>query len=419
MPENGTPVILTPQEVHRLAITRQRLAGERPTPDIDGLMAVMRDIRCLQLDPIDTVARSPLLVLWSRLGNYDPELLARALWQERHLFEYMAHVASIVLAEDWPIHRWYMAHFANGGWSEQTSAWIDENRSLRSDILERLQKGGPLAVRDFDDGTIDEERQGHPWHSPSATKRMTELLWLEGEIMVTGRQGRTRIWDLTSRCLPEGLDLALRPERDEVVARAAELAVRALGVATLPQIRRHFTRGRYPNLKQAVARLQRDGLLQAVQVGQGDEAWPGAWFIHVDNLPLLDELRDGAWQPRTTLLSPFDNLICDRDRTELLFDFFFRIEIYVPKAKRQHGYYVLPILYGDRLVGRIDPRHDRQNGQLVVNNVYAESHAAGDEEVGAAAAAAIDDLAGFLGAQEVVYAGAVPPAWRAAMGNHV
>ena len=140
---------------------------------------------------------------------------------------------------------------------------------------------------------------------------------------------------------------------------------------------------------------------------------PGDWYVHSLDLPLLDALQNGAWQPRTVLLSPFDNLICNRQRSRDLFDFDFTIEIYVPKHKRKYGYYVLPILHGDRLIGRIDPFMDRAAGRLKVNAVYAEPSAPATRVTAKAVAAAIQDLAAFLGATAIDYnPQRVPDAWR-------
>lgn len=406
---------LTARDARRLAIARQRLSGPRPSLDLAALMDVMRDIRCLQLDPINAVARSPLLVLWSRLGNYDRELLHHALWRERLLFEYWAHAASIVLVEDFPLHGWYMGQRANGsGWRPRTRRWLEQNQDLRRYILERLRQEGPLAPADFDGEEVSEEWHSKAWTNRRAVNQMLDCLLLEGKVLVAGRRGRTRMWDLPHRCLPSG-DGLLPMTQEQAVKEALQIALRALGVGTARHIREHFTRGRYPGLELALKQLKDRQLIVPVQIVDGSERWPEQWYIHSADLPLLQQLQGGAWQPRTTLLSPFDNLICDRARTERLFNFHFRLEIYVPAAKRQYGYYVLPILYGDRFVGRIDPYFDRQRRQLQIKAVYAEPHSATDGQAARATSTAIHDLAQFLGARDIVYRGPVPHGWRAAL----
>jgi uncharacterized protein YcaQ len=247
---------------------------------------------------------------------------------------------------------------------------------------------------------------------------MIDHLWLRGDVMVAGRNGIHRLWDLSARVLP---DWTPREEWDDhqVVRAATCRAIRALGVARAPQITQHFTRSRYPGLVGVLAELLAERQIVPVAFA-GDEAdgnpkaWAGPWYAHADDLPLLDQLADTNgtdWGPRTTLLSPFDNLICDRKRTKLLWDFDFTIEIYVPKEKRRWGYYVLPILHGDRLIGRVDPTMDRASSRLTINAIHIEPSAPQGVRVGRAVAKAIAELAKFLGARETVYATPPPEGW--------
>lgn len=402
---------ITPITARRLAITRQRLAGPRPEPGPAGMLELIRDLGCVQLDPISAVDRSQRLVLWSRLGPHDRADLDTLLWQDRSLFEYWAHVASIVLTEDYPIHQHFMRTYRNADDGSVRTArlhtWLNSQVALREHILAEITAKGALTSGHFED---KDRREWVPngWSGGRNVPEMLDYLWTRGQLMVAGRSGMQRIWDLTERCLPAWTP---REELDEpeVVCRAAERSLRALGVATPRQISQHYTRGRYPGLKAALGQLVAAGRIQRVAVGD----LPGPWYLHADDLPLVNALEAGDWQPRTTLLSPFDNLICDRERTEQLWDFFFRVEIYVPPARRQYGYYVLPILHGDQLIGRIDPKMDRQSGTLHVQNVYAEPGAPNDRATANAIRDAITSLADFLGAGEIAY-GAVqgPAAWR-------
>lgn len=395
----------------RLAVTRQRLAEPRPAADADGIMAVVRDIGCLQLDPISVVARSHLLVLWSRLGTYDQAHLDRLLWQERRLFEYWAHCASIVLTEDYPVYlpmmRAYGVEESSRGIRRR--AWIEKNRALHDHILETLTAGGPLPSRVFED-RAQAEWHSTGWTSGRNASQVLDYLWARGTITVAGRAGLQKLWDLSERVLPEWTPRHELSSK-ELTRRAAQTSLRALGVAQARHIQNHYIRGRYPGLASTLNELESEGQIIRVQIAEDGRAWPGPWYVHTEDLPLLDALEAGAWQPRTTLLSPFDNLICDRRRTELLFGFDFRIEIYVPKDKRRYGYYVLPILHGDRLIGRIDPAFNRARKQLTINAVHAEPGAPGDKDTGNAINAAIEDLARFLGASDIAYAADVPKLW--------
>jgi hypothetical protein len=375
-------------------------------------MDVARDLGCLQLDPISAVARSHLLVLWSRLGSYNLADLDNVLYKERRLFEYWAHAASIVLTEDYPIHNWLMRRYVTGesGWAKRVRSWIEENRELADHLLAEIRDKGPLPSRHFED-KAHAEWYSTGWTSGRNVSQMLDYLWTQGTLMIAGRSGLQRLWDLSERCLPEWTSREVLAE-EEVVRRAAQKSLRALGVARKRDIAQHFTRNRYPKLEKVLKDLEAERCIVPAQIIAEGEVWPGPWYIQSADLPLLEKLHDGQWEPRTALLSPFDNLICDRARTELLFNFRFRIEIYVPKEKREFGYYVLPILHGDRLIGRIDPTMDRRNKRLLVNAVYAEPDAPMDAATAEAIAVAIEDLATFLGAKEVVYADRVPKGWE-------
>jgi uncharacterized protein YcaQ len=401
---------ITPTLARRLAITRQRLSGPLAPADHEGILDVVRDIGCLQLDPINAVARSHTLVTFSRVGPYDLKHLDTLLWKERHLFEYWAHAASIVLTEDYPIHHAMMRSYPR---RDSTRAWVETNAGLRDHILEELAAKGPLPSRVFED-------KAHAgWHSTGWTSernvsQMLDFLWTRGDIMVAGRSGLQKLWDLSERVLPEWTPRDMLDEH-EVTRRAVQKALRALGVGTQQQINLHYTRYRYRNLPAVLKELEAEGTIQRVEIIENGQTLKGQWYIHRDDLPLLERLNNGDWQPRTSLLSPFDNLICDRARTEKLFNFDFRIEIYVPKDKRKYGYYVLPILHGDRLIGRIDPTMNRKESVLNVHNVYAEPGAPMTQKVGKAVGQEIEQLATFLGAKRIEYGENVPEGWREAL----
>jgi uncharacterized protein YcaQ len=404
---------LSSRIARRLAISRQRLAGPSPAPDREGIMEVSRALGCLQLDPISVVARSHLLVLWSRLGSYDREELDAVLWQERRLFEYWAHAASIVLTEDYPIHSWLMRRYPRPVYAHgrRTGEWLDANQKLRRHVLTQLRRRGPIRARDLED------RSTRPWQSAGWTNernvtRMLDVLWSQGKVMVAGRMGLEKTYDLAERLLPDWTPRERLSDR-ELTRRASQRSLRALGVATARNIDSHFTRNRYPDLVGTLASLERESFVERVAIDDRS----GEWFVHVEDLPLIDRLEDGEWEPRTTLLSPFDNLIYERDRTELLFGFRFRTEIYVPKSKRQYGYYLLPILHGDELIGRVDAAMDRRQGVLRLHAVHAESDAPMTLRAGRAIGKSIQDLAAFLGTTKVDVAGPVPDRWRRGMGN--
>lgn len=398
----------------RLAIARQRLSGPPGPSHPAAILDLVRDLGCLQLDPISTVARTHLLVLWSRLGTYDPAGLDVLLWQDRSLFEYWAHAASIVLTEDYPFHQPLMHAYRTGNsvHGQRRQEWVRRNQELHDFILAEITAKGPLPSRYFEGTAPREGWYGGGWTSGRNITEMIGYLWSSGALMVAGRTGGQKLWDLAERCLPPWTPRDEWPEHERV-QRAIERSLRALGVARPMHINRHFTRNRYPGLHGALKALEQAGhiLRMQVQVADDGRSLPGPWYIHTDDLPLLERIEAGEWQPRTTLLSPFDNLICDRARTESLFGFCYRIEIYVPAAKRQYGYYVLPILHGDRLIGRIDPVYDRGRRVLTLNAIHAEPGAPAGHETAAAIREAIESLASFLGAKDIAYPGTVPACW--------
>jgi uncharacterized protein YcaQ len=406
--------VISTTTARRMAISRQRLAGPRPTADSQGIQEVVEDIRCLQLDPIRAVERTQYLVLWSRLGNYDINNLDRLIYEKKHLFEYWAHAASIVRTADYPIFKPQMEQYATGNtaWARWSQEWMTENQALEIFVLDELARNGPMSSDQFEHDLV-ERVEGGIWASGRNVNWMLNLLWGKGRIMVAHRQGLKRFWDLAERCLPDWTAAEERLKDEEKTYRAAQIALRALGVGRPRQIKNHFTRNAYPGLEKVIKQLVHDGCFNPVQVAdEENNIWPGRWFVHAVDIALLDSLEQENWQPRTTLLSPFDNLICDRDRTEAMFDFFYRIEIYVPKAKRQYGYYVLPILHGDRLIGRISPLMDRKKNQLHIEAVYAEAGAPQSAEIGRAVTGAIEELATFLGAKEILYHDPPPAGWQ-------
>jgi uncharacterized protein YcaQ len=393
----------------RMAVTAQRLDGRPTSADKPAIMDCIRQLRCLQLDPTNAVARSHLLVLWSRLGNYDTADLDELCYSDRELFEYWAHAASIVLMDDYPIHRGLMTRYLKGdtAWEEQTRRWIETNNGLRRKILTRLRREGPLPSRVLGD-TSKLAWRSTGWTSGRNVGRMLDILWAQGKVMVSARSGGQKLWDLAERVIPKHARRD-RLSEGQRTRKAALASLRALGVGTEQDIRSHFIRGRYPQLRPVLMSLEREGEIERVSV-RGSTA---DWFVRGADAPLLDNIESNHHSHATTLLSPFDNLICDRKRTERLFDFHYRIEIYVPKDKRRYGYFAMPVLHGDRLIGRVDPLFDRKSRALRINSAHAErGRTKSASEDGAAVAAALTDLAGFLGASSIEVGLKLPAGWR-------
>jgi len=388
------PLILSREQARRLAVIGQTLSAPRPR----SIQEVVRGLGEVQMDPTSAVARTEHLVLWSRLGTrFRVADLERMLWDEHSLFEYWAHIVPV---DDYDIHRESMRRFrrqvpGESGRRVYWREWMAANATFRRYILRELRRRGPLRTRDLEDRAVEGWQTGGWNDQGKSTAMMLELLWARGEVMVAGRDGQLGLWDLAERSLPMGRP---RSSPTAIARRVVEGQLRARGVATPRQIGWTFD-GRPPGWDRALDRLLREGVAIPARVGD----LKGPWYVHAD-------VADRPFRPRTTLLSPFDDLVSDRDHTEALFDFRFRIEIYVPKAKREFGYFVLPILHGERLIGRMDARFDRATSVFHVNAVYAQEGAPAD--AGAAVRRTIQELADWRGATEVRFTREVPTIWR-------
>jgi uncharacterized protein YcaQ len=304
---------VTAAEARRIAIRAQLLDGSA-----SGVLDTVRRLGRLQIDPIATVAPPQHLVLWSRLGSFDVAELDRLLWEERKLFEWGAFIWPI---EDFPLIRARMRRRrVKYKWEQRGNEFLQQNARFRRYVVRELERRGPLLSRELEADLIVAGEPSDWWGSRKVTL-MLELLHGRGVVAIVGRRGKQRLWDLGERWYPETENVPLA-EAERILA---EKRFRALGV--------RFDKGE--------------------------------WRAH-------PEATDGPLPRRVTFLSPFDRLIHDRARMEALFGFHYRLEMYVPKAKREYGYYVLPILRGDRLVGRIDPLFDRKTGTLRVNSVHWE-----------------------------------------------
>ncbi len=299
------------EEARRIAVRAQLLDGSAT-----DVLSTVRRLGFLQLDPISTVAPPQHLVLWSRLGAYDRGQLDRLLWEERKLVEWDAFLWPM---EDLPLLKARMRRM-DRPLDRRLSAYLKEHGAFRRYILRELERRGPLLSREIEDHAPS-KREAHRWYGERKMGLMLSVLNARGEVAVVGRRGKQRVWDLAERWYPE-TETVSWPDASRVFA---DNTFRALGV--------HLEKGR--------------------------------WLAHPD-------AESGPVSKRVTFLSPFDRLVHDRKRAEALWGFFYRLEMYVPKAKREYGYYVLPILHGDRVIGRIEPVHNRKTGELNVLGTWWE-----------------------------------------------
>lgn len=339
------------------------------------------------------------------------------MWEKKKLFLYWTPIASIVLSEDYPLYYSLMRRYPDslsnswGAQRDRAKKFLGEHKPLMKAVLSELKKQGPLSLTQFRD-YVQSKRSSDGWTPGNMLSLMLFHLLMSGKVMVVGHQGNQNVWGLSEEFLPSWVERKELPEQ-EVELMAAQRAIRALGMASASEINYYFVRGRYQNLGRALKRLQDESVVHRVVV----TGLPGREerYIHDDDIALLESMDTDAWQPRLSLLAPFDNLIYGRTRTSRVFGFDYVHEQFLPKNKRKFGTYVLPILWGERLVGRIDPRLDKEKQRLVINSVHAEEGATTDRELSEKIGEAVDRFATFLGMKEVFYAGRVPSAWRSSL----
>jgi uncharacterized protein YcaQ len=361
----------------------------------EDLLAAIRQMGVLQIDTIHVVARSPYLVLWSRLGDYPQPWLEQAL-AGGALFEYWAHEACFVPVEDYGLYRHRMLEPETMGW-KYSATWMSERRAEVNAVLEHIRNNGPTRSSDFErtDG------QGGGWWSWKPEKRSLEVLFTTGALMISARHNFQRIYDLAERVLPHWDDSQLRSK--EAVQRELVLkAVKAMGVARAPWISDYF-RTRPPRLDPA----------ELVEQGALLRAWVDDWddpiYVHPDHAQLLADADAGALAATlTTILSPFDPVVWDRRRAQELFDFDYRLECYTPADKRKYGYFTLPILRRGALVGRLDAKAHRREGLFEVKSLVLEPSARVSERFARDVAGALQRLADWHGCPRIQITQATP-----------
>ena len=376
---------LSRTQARRIALVAQGFRDPRHTvPTMRTFARTLSRTAVLQIDSVNVLQRAHYMPLFSRMGPYDTDLLHRAA--ERHprrIVEYWAHVAAFMPVELWPHMRHRMRAYEERGHEWQA---IRHKPELVDSIVAEVTERGASTSRDLDDGLPrKKEHWGWNW---SDTKKVMEYLFASGRLAVAGRNGAfERLYDLPERVIPREHLRTPEPTVEEASVELLRRAAVAHGVGTEYDLRDYF-RMRPELTKPALATLVESGELLPVRI----EGWGRQAYLHRDAaLPRKVHAR--------ALLSPFDPLVWERERTEQLFDFRYRIEIYVPEHKRVHGYYVLPFLLGDRIVGRVDLKSDRKAGLLRVLGTYAEPGA--PEETAEELAAELRDLADWLGLAEI------------------
>jgi uncharacterized protein YcaQ len=383
---------LTAGQARRIAVAAQGFAEPKPRGPVTRahLRRLISRIQVLQLDSVSVAVRAHYAPVFSRLGPYDRDVVDRAAWSHsarspRLLVEYWAHEAALMAVDDWPLLRWRMREYTHGRWGTHI---VKKNPQLADDIVAAVEELGPSTAGQIEEHVGAEQRgRKGPWWDRSDTKWVTEALFASGVLTTATRVGFARHYDLTERVLPPDV-VAREVDDDEAIRELTLRAATALGVATEPDIRDYF-RLSPKQTKPALAKLVADGELEAVEV----EGWTAPAYLPAgQSVPRVER--------GTALLCPFDPLIFFRPRVQRLFDFHYRIEIYVPAAKRQFGYYVWPFLLDGRLVGRVDLKAERTRDALHVIGAFTEPEQ-DKARVAKALAAELQSTASWLGLTEV------------------
>ncbi|MDT5334750.1 MAG: uncharacterized protein QOD90_255 [Mycobacterium sp.] len=388
---------LTAAQARRVAVAAQGFGEHKPAGPVTRahLRRLVSRIQVLQLDSVSVAVRAHYAPVFSRLGPYDRNILERAAWSHsarspRLLVEYWAHEAALMAVEDWPLLRWRMREYTDGRWGKEI---VRKNRQLAEDVVAAVAELGPSTAGQIE-AHLESEPRGRkgPWWDRSDTKWVAEALFASGVLTTATRVGFARHYDLTERVLPS--EVFGRQVDDDVAVRELVLrAATALGVATETDIRDYFRLGA-KQAKPVIADLVAEGELEPVEV----EGWSAPAY-----------LRAGQIVPRvdrgTALLCPFDPLIFFRPRVERLFDFHYRIEIYVPEPKRQFGYYVWPLLLDGQLVGRVDLKAERTrpDGSTALHALGAFTEPGADRmRVAHAMAGELRSMASWLELDDVI-----------------
>jgi len=411
----GQPLQLSLDEARGVMLAAQGLFDPPPTTkDLNTVQAIIDQLGVVQVDTINVVMRSQYLVLWSRLGVYDAGLLDTLLSIRRAVFEYWSHAASIIPMQDYPYYRADMVRaYEHHLWTNILD-WLRRNPEVVKETLDRIRDSGPMASADFESPRERQPTAPWEWYGPKESRRALHTLWTTGHLMISSRRGSQKVYDLRERVLAEATEIfdgvlptddAL-PSLQQQALHFIERSVSALGIVTPSWLWDYFrvrqqlqaaAVGGRATTPRAAARIALDGLIERGMVlpvsisGLNEPA-----YLATERLPDLARQRAGKEPRRTTLLSPFDNLLWHRSRALDLFHYEVCFEAYVVPEKRRYGYYCLAILHHGNIVGRVDAKAVRNQRVLLVHAIFLEPGIRPNDTLTRGIAQSLRELAGFL-----------------------
>jgi len=382
MPKNKISL----NEARGLALHCQLLDNKTKLPDgKEGIARTIESLGYVQIDTIAVIERAHHHTLWTRRPDYDQQALHQLQAIDRRVFEYWGHAASYLPMSD---YRFYLPRMK--GFADPHSKWekdrLEKYGHMMRPVLERIINEGPLSSKDFEPPP---GRINGPWWDWRPTKVALEMLFWQGKLMITERRKFQRVYDLTERVLPDGIDLGY-PNDEERGHFFVKRALTSCGMASVKEITDHIHGAGRDVITKAIKEMLDTGEIIEIAI---DDVKCASYYILPENLEKISNFKTAA--PRLYILSPFDNLIIQRDRLFKLFGFDYALECYTPPAKRVHGYFVLPILYSDKFAGRLDPKADRPKKTLIIRNLLLEKAFKPDDSFYQALAEKLVELANF------------------------
>ncbi|MFH1701376.1 MAG: crosslink repair DNA glycosylase YcaQ family protein [Candidatus Zixiibacteriota bacterium] len=400
------PAISIPQ-ARRLAINAQLLDGKSKVPaGKEGIARTIETIGYVQIDTISVVERAHRHTLWSRHQDFNGRVLHELQANDRRIFEYWGHAMSYLPMSDYRYYLPRMKKFCDP-YSKWEKTRYEKYGHLMKPVLERIRKEGPLGSKDF--AQISDKKSGTWWDWRPAKVALEMLFWC-GELMITARHNFHRVYDLTERVLPDSIDKTF-PDNEEVGRFFIRRALKSYGVAKEREIREHIRAADNEAIENSLNAMIESKEIIKVLVGKNN----GDYYTLPESLEKLNNLK--RTPKKIHILSPFDNLIIQRERTKKLFDFDYTIECYVPAAKRKYGYFVLPILWGDKFVGRMDAKAERKKKVLVIRRLHFEDGSKKHDSLLPALGKKLHEFARFNRCERIEAEGVIPSKMETAIKN--